>query len=548
MPKMTYHDKRVLIVDDQRPFLVMLRSTMNTLGATSVMVAESGEVAIAACQQEKFDIIISDLELGDGRRNGFQLLEELRGKKLIKPETIFLMVSGDSQRPMVLGTVEKQPDDYLIKPFSQAQLNNRISKCWAKRSALKSLYVHLMNDDVKNAIIACKDAITSGSRYRQYCSLIMTELLWRENKFELAVSILNPLVRDKQLPWAVLAMAKTKMYMRQFEEAINLAKNILDSKMLAADAHDILAQCYLRTEKLEESCLEIKKAIELSPYSIERQYLGCEIAQASGDYEFAKNCCLAILDQSRRSVHKNISHMCNYIRSILDLAEHASEQKDSNKYQQDAMIELQRQKQTELVRHSPQPFDFNAFESIVSARINVIQGKLQNAKRALSDSQKKIEGKFEEYPLALAPDTIKVMFDLGEYEQASHLIGTLKKHNHPNDPYTRKMLSSDLKKAQKNIGDYNKYNKEGIAEYNLGQHQAAYEAFHKALEQAPTNAGVIINLLQVIIKLLAKTSKPDINLKKECRTLFRNVDGLHLPEAHQKRLATLTTELQPYLE
>lgn len=547
MDKMTYHDKRVLIVDDHRPFLLMLRSSLNTLGVTAVTLAESAEEAITAASRTLFDIVISDLNLGGNQQNGLQLLQELRVKKLLNPDTIFIMISGDTERPMVIGRIEEQPDDYLIKPFSQAQLANRLTKATAKRRALRSLYIKLMNNDVKGAILACKDAITSGSRYRQYCSLVMTELLWREDKFDMALSVLEPLVRDSQLPWAVMAMAKTMMYMRQFEEAINLAKSILDNRILAADSHEILAQCYLRTEKLEEACIEIKKAIELSPHSIERQYLGCEIAQASGDYEFAKNCCLAILEQSRYSIHKNIAHMCNYIRSILELAEHATDKKSGNKYHQDAILALQRQKQTELVKNSPQPFDFDAFESIVSARVNVIQGKLQNARRALCESQQQIEQHHDEYPMSLVPDSLKVMFDLGEYEQASSLMEKMKSSPEPVDPNTQRLLKQAVNNAKRPSGDYDKLRQKGIDCYNNGQYQQAYDVFHLALKIAPMNTGLVLNLLQVIVKLLSQKSKPDASLKLECRQLYRSIEGLHLPESHRNKLVSLNQELQPYL-
>ncbi|MBC3764266.1 response regulator [Neptunicella marina] len=546
MDKMTYHDKRILVVDDHRPFLLKLRNYLNALGAQSINLAETAEEAVRLCENQLFDIVISDHDLGSNAQTGMQLLEELRYKKLLSPDTLYLMVSGNTEHPPVMGKLENQPDDYLIKPFSQAQLANRIGKIATKHKALRSLYRCLFNKDIRGAINACKDAISSGSRYRQFCSVVMVELLWREDKFDVAMSVLDPLVRDTQLPWAVMAMAKTMMYKRQFEEAINMARNIVDNRVLAADSHDILAQCYLRTEKLAEACEEIKQAINLSPHSIERQYLGCEIAQASGDYDFAKNCCLAILEQSRHSVHKNISHMCNYIRSILELAEQALDPKLSNKYHQDALLELQRQKQTELVQNSPQPFDFDAFETIVNARISVIQGKLQNARRALYESQQQIEQKFADYPSSLAPDSIKIMFDLGEYEQASALLDKVRDTD-TQDPNTQRLLSNTIKQVKTTSGSFDRHKKKAIECYNQGQYQASYDAFHQALALAPMNTGVAINLLQVIGKLIAQKSKPDPQLKMECRKLYHSIDSLQLPDSHRQKLTHITPELQAYL-
>lgn len=547
MGQINYSDKRVLIIDDQRPFLVMLRGILNNLGATSVVITQNADSALAACRKEKFDIIIADLHLGSGRKNGFQLLEELRVRKLLKPETLYIMVSADSERPVVLGSIEKQADDYLIKPFSQAQLNNRIAKAYTKKMALKPVYYKIMQDDINGAIKACQLLIQSGSRYRQICSVIMIELLWRTEQFGQAISILSPLLNQKRLPWTVVAMAKTRMYLNQFKEAMELTNEVLSNrKVIAVEAHDVMAQCYLKTEQLQEACSEIKKALELSPYSLERQYLGCEIARANGDYEFAKNCCQAILDQTKKSVYRNISHLCTYIRSILDAAEHAEEKHERNRYQQEALLALQRSKNDELLSRVNQSFDFAAFENIVVARMNVIEGKMLEAKRSLSTSQQQL-AKYEDYPLSLAPDSIKVMYDLGEYEDAKQLVEKIEEQGHALDANTQYLLDSCKTNSEESRLLYNKHNKDGIGYYKEGKYEAAYKEFEQAQKLAPMNTGVSLNLLQCLLKLLEKMAVPDYQLVKECKQVYRQVDGLHLPEAHAIKLNSLRDDLKKYV-
>lgn len=548
MAQINYNDKRVLIIDDQRPFLVMLRGILNNLGATSVVITQNADAALAACRKEKFDIIIADLHLGSGRKNGFQLLEELRVRKLLKPETLYMMVSADSERPVVLGSIEKQADDYLVKPFSLAQLNHRINKAYAKKMALKPIYHKIMQEDLNSAIQACQLLIQSGSRYRQFCSVIMIELLWRTEQFDQVINVLSPLIKQKRLPWTVVAMAKTKMYLNQFKQAMTLADEILSNrKVIAVEAHDVMAQCYLKTEQLQEACDEIKKALDLSPYSLERQYLGCEIARANGDYEFAKNCCHAILEQTKKSVYRNISHLCTYIRSILDAAEHAEEKNDRNRFQQEAMLALQRGKNDELLSRVSQAFDYSAFENIVVARMNIIEGKMLEAKNSLSHSQNQL-AKHEEYPIALAPDSIRVMYDLGEFEDANLLVKKIERHEASLDANTRYLLDSCRDNSEENRLLYNKYNRDGIGYYKEGKYEAAYKEFGLAQKLAPMNTGVSLNLLQCLLKLLEKMAVPDYQLVKECKQVYRQVDSLHLPEAHEIKLDALRDDLKKYVE
>ena len=114
---MNFSDKQVLIVEDQRPFLLLLRGLLHSMGASEVVTKSSAEKALSLCKKQKFDIVVCDLHLGVDKKNGFELIEELRIKRLIKPTTVFILISADSARPVVLGSIERRPDDYLIKPF-----------------------------------------------------------------------------------------------------------------------------------------------------------------------------------------------------------------------------------------------------------------------------------------------------------------------------------------------------------------------------------------------------------------------------------------------
>ena len=137
---MKYSDKRVLIVEDQRPFLLMLKGLLQSMGATNIVTKSSAEHAISEAKRTKFDIVVCDLHLGADYKNGYELVEELRVKRLIKTTSVFILISADSTRSMVLGSIDRRPDDFLVKPFSQVQLKSRISRAWQKRLFLQPAY------------------------------------------------------------------------------------------------------------------------------------------------------------------------------------------------------------------------------------------------------------------------------------------------------------------------------------------------------------------------------------------------------------------------
>ena len=118
---MQFSNKQVLIVEDQRPFLLLLKGLMHSMGASDVVTKSSAEQAVSLCKKHKFDVIICDLHLGADNKSGYELIEELRTRRLINPTSIFILISADSARPIVLGSIERRPDDFLVKPFSQVQ-------------------------------------------------------------------------------------------------------------------------------------------------------------------------------------------------------------------------------------------------------------------------------------------------------------------------------------------------------------------------------------------------------------------------------------------
>ena len=47
---MNFANKQVLIVEDQRPFLLLLRGLMHSMGATDIVTKSSAEKAISICR------------------------------------------------------------------------------------------------------------------------------------------------------------------------------------------------------------------------------------------------------------------------------------------------------------------------------------------------------------------------------------------------------------------------------------------------------------------------------------------------------------------
>ncbi|XOV78304.1 MAG: response regulator [Aestuariibacter sp.] len=543
-----FSSKSVLIVDDQKPFLLMLKGIIKGMGTHHITTVQSAESGLTACRKEKFDFIIADLHLGTTRKNGYQFLEELRVRKIIKPETVFIMVSGESHRPMVLGSIERSPDDYIIKPFSQAQLINRLQKSYLKRQAFKAVYQEIHHDNYKSAIQACLELKKENSKYRNSCSYLLAEMYWCTEDFEPAQQMLQVIVNEKPVHWAMAALARTEFYLNNHDVAIELAKKVVAGRLLMLEGYDILAHAFLAKGELEEALHSIKKSLDLSPFSMERQYVGATIGRKSNHFDFARTCCKELFEQSKRSVYRDLSHMCNYVRSILDAAEHAEEKQIRNRFQQEAMLTLQRLRNDELVVRSNDDFDYDIYENIITARVNVLDGKNLEAKRTLTRSQIAIDDKFEEYPIVFAPDSIKVMSDLGEFDEARELAQKIQDSDYDVDPNVQYVLDSLESTAQEQLSQFDHYFSEGQRCFSGGKYQAAYEAYEKALELSPVNVATGISILQCITRLMELAQKPELGLIVDCKRIHKLVSELPLKQEQQEEFDKVTSNLSKYLD
>jgi DNA-binding response OmpR family regulator len=137
-----YTALRALVVDDYPGMRSALKLTLSNFGVTKIQMAGSAAEAITRIQNNRFDFILCDFNLGDGR-DGQQLLEELRHRGLISLETVFIMVTAESIYEKVAATAELAPDDYMIKPFSAEVLRNRLESILLRKLAFKEIYRRL---------------------------------------------------------------------------------------------------------------------------------------------------------------------------------------------------------------------------------------------------------------------------------------------------------------------------------------------------------------------------------------------------------------------
>jgi len=110
---------RVLMVDDEVTILRFLRSALDT-GEFTLYQAEDGHGALAAAATVRPDIILLDLGLPD--MDGVEVIRRIREWSQVPIIVLSVRDSDDNK----VGALDAGADDYLVKPFSVAELQARI--------------------------------------------------------------------------------------------------------------------------------------------------------------------------------------------------------------------------------------------------------------------------------------------------------------------------------------------------------------------------------------------------------------------------------------
>lgn len=528
-------DLAVLVVDDQRPFQVMLKGILTSLGLLQVQFANSGEQAMSRCNKTEFDLLFVDYNLGAGK-NGRQLLQDLRERQLLKPSSIFIIVTGENTVTMVMSAVELEPDDYLIKPFSQSLLKNRLLKLQQKKQELAELYQALYVQDNELIIQCCQQHISQQGRYEQFCRRVLAErwLLLRED--EALEQLLTNSLAQRRPSWALLLFARFRLLQHNYPSCQQLCQEVIDTNRLCAQAYDILSQCQLAQQQTEEAFISVQQALAIAPFHLPRQYLLMDVARQAGRVADMVQASKQIFELTRRTNQQDVTHLLNYIRTLLDAIEQTEDPGKRNRLQQETMLALHRhQKDEQLLKD----MDFSRFEQICLARIEAMDGRYQQIKKMLSPFQQEIRA--EDAELA---DLVMLLFRIGEFEQAETLLAQLPEHE-KSDPVLSPMLLQQQHKYQQLSAQLTYLNKNGIQLYQEGKYQEAITVFEQALQLAPSNSGATLNLIQALLQVLITQQKnKSLLLYQRCRQLFKAIEPSILPQQHQQRYVELQQQYQ----
>ncbi len=115
-------DARILVVDDERDNLELMRAMLEPLGF-EVETAESGEEALAIVEASAYDLVILDVMLPG--MDGFDACRRMKESEDTACLPVVMVTALDGTEDRVRG-IESGADDFLSKPVNRAELLARV--------------------------------------------------------------------------------------------------------------------------------------------------------------------------------------------------------------------------------------------------------------------------------------------------------------------------------------------------------------------------------------------------------------------------------------
>ncbi|NBC31466.1 MAG: response regulator [Alphaproteobacteria bacterium] len=114
----------ILIVDDYKTMLRIIRNLLKQLGFENVEDATDGSSALQKLRERQFGLVISDWNMEP--MTGLQLLREVRADAKLAAVP-FIMITAESKTENVVAAKEAGVNNYIVKPFNAATLKTKLT-------------------------------------------------------------------------------------------------------------------------------------------------------------------------------------------------------------------------------------------------------------------------------------------------------------------------------------------------------------------------------------------------------------------------------------
>lgn len=149
---------KFLLVEDEPIISMHIEETLNNLGYNNIQKSFDAPTALQNLSNEKFDMVLMDINLGGGNdgKDGIDIITEI--KKHVNVPVIY--ITGNSDYKTVHKAKFSYPDGFIVKPFSETDLKitlelvlHKAESKLKKKERVNSKHEFSYEENLKNLVI-----------------------------------------------------------------------------------------------------------------------------------------------------------------------------------------------------------------------------------------------------------------------------------------------------------------------------------------------------------------------------------------------------------
>ena len=523
-------DKNYLVVDDFVGIRQLLRESLRNLGAKNIDQASSGGEAIALLTKIRYDVVLCDYNLGEGK-NGQQVLEEARIKNLLLPSSVWMMVSAEKSVESVMGAAEHQPDAYLIKPITEGVLLTRLNRVWHKKQVFRKIDQAYAEKDYLRAARMCDEQIEMNPVHEIDLLRMKASLMMKSGEPDKAREAYERVMAQREYQWARTGLAKIRMANGEFEQARQIFQGVIADNRYYIDAYDQLAFAYESMGQHEEACTILERAAKLSPNSVIRQRNLGQVSLKLGNTGMAEKAFRKCIQIGEYSVMKTPDAYLGLAR-VCGL-------KNETKEALQLLLTAQREFSTDQIQLRAK---------ITEGMVYHESGDFRRARKAGDDIEEILNFSADRPDTPTCLEMATLLFAVGVKESPVELLCYVIKNNHDNTLllddvqkiFDKARMSDEgmalIKSSKKEASDLMN---QGVLLWKTGKLPDAVEWMRHARAALPNNLRILFNAAQILISHMQQLGY-DMALSAEATEVLLHVDKI---QPGQQRFAQLMEQL-----
>ncbi|WP_421862172.1 tetratricopeptide repeat protein [Motiliproteus sp.] len=508
-------DKTVLIVAKRLESLASLRTLVQGQQAGLVQVASSANMALSLLRMQSFDLCLIEHGLGEGEKNGYQVIEESVREGLKRAVDCQILILPEGSTSVANDSLESFADSFFVKPVSPQLFDSRLEKLLKLKKAVRPAEELVDQGEDGKAIQMIEQMLRKMPSLGPYLTRLQSRLLIQQQDYDRARRLLQNAADERGMSWAYMGMGICHYHEGHFAEAMACFNQVLERSPESIEAFDWLSRLYRVIGRNEPAQKLLEKAVAVHPtVPVLQSDLG-DVASENSSWDVAIGAFRESVKYARHSCYQKPN---NYFGLARCLQTKVSPQggSHSSRAEQEAVRALEdvayEYKDDRLIRFKSR---------LMTSETYKLSGDIKRANAAAQDA-------FVDFK------------KLDDSQQAEELDNLLEGLENTQLQTVAEEYKADFSRRVFTETEWGRNNLQGISFYRKGKFEEAFDFFLKALETVPNSPSVLLNLVQTGYELVQLQPQRATEILAVCNERLLNVSIGAMNSKQQDRFRALS--------